>query len=152
MGPRLLVCISSAGASVALWRGRLVQTRRYELGEEGEAAFAQLLATVRDVPVVFMVDSVDEDYRFETLPHTLGRDRQELLGRKLKQLYRNTPFVSARLQERERDNRRDDRFLFMAVTDLDIIEPWVSPVIAQGLPIVGLFALPTVTPAAIAAL
>jgi hypothetical protein len=40
----------------------------------------------------------------------------------------------------------------MAVTDLDIIEPWVSPVIAQGLPIVGLFALPTVTPAAIAAL
>jgi hypothetical protein len=152
MGPRLLVCISSAGASVALWRGRLVQARRYELGEEGEAAFAQLLATVSNVPVVFMVDSVDEDYRFETLPHTLGRDRQELLGRKLRQLYRNTPFVSARLQERERDNRRDDRFLFMAVTDLDIIEPWVSPVIAQGLPIVGLFALPTVTPAAIAAL
>ena len=55
MGPRLLVCISSAGASVALWRGRLVQTRRYEPGEEGEAAFAQLLATVRDLPVVFTV-------------------------------------------------------------------------------------------------
>ena len=53
MGPRLLVCISSAGASVALWRGRLVQARRYELGEEGEAAFAQLLATCESLPARF---------------------------------------------------------------------------------------------------
>ncbi len=149
MGPRLLVCISSAGASVALWRRGLVNCRRFSLDEAGEAEFAELLTTVHRVPVYFVVDTVEEDYRFETLPHTVGRDRREMIDRKLKQLYRNTPFASAQLQEREKDRRKDDRFLFMAVTDLEIIEPWVGAVMARGLPIAGVFPISAVTSAAV---
>ncbi len=45
------------------------------------------------VPAYLMADTVDEDYRFETLPHTTGKDRRDMVERKLKQLYRSTPIL-----------------------------------------------------------
>ena len=45
----------------------------------------------RALPMVL----VEEDYRFETLPHAFGSDRADMVGRKLKQHYRNTPYMAA---------------------------------------------------------
>ena len=70
-----------------------------------------------------MADTVDEDYRFETLPHAVGKDRRDMVDRKLKQLYRSTPFYGAQLQEREDGKRRDDRYLFAALTNPDCSIP-----------------------------
>lgn len=152
MGPRLLLCISAVGVSVAQWRRGLVNLRQFAPDEDGEAAFTEFLSTLRNVPVYILVDSVEEDYRFDTLPHAAGRDRREMVERKLKQLYRTTPYATARLQARERSRRRDDRYLFAAITDVEVVEPWVGALVTSGLPIAGIFPLPAITPAAVGAL
>ena len=98
------------------------------------------------------VDTVDEDYRFETLPHASGGDRKQLVERKLKQLYRSTPYFSATLQERDKDKRKDDRYLFCALTNPELLAPWLKAIEARELPLAGVYPLPTVTAAALAKL
>jgi hypothetical protein len=91
------------------------------------------------------VDAVEEDYRFESLPHATGGDRAAMVGRKLKQHYRNSPFVSAALLGRDTGKRQDDRFLFSALTNPDLITDWLQAVVARGLPVAGIYLLPMVS-------
>lgn len=146
MAKKLLLCASTFHISAALWSGRrLVGCRGFEDDDAGHAAFQSLLRSTAGVPVYLMADTVDEDYRFETLPHAGGSDRREMLDRKLKQLYRSTPFFGAQLQQREDDKRRDDRYLFAALTNPEIFSPWLQFLLAAKAPVAGVFPLPMVS-------
>jgi len=94
-----------------------------------------------------VVDTVEEDYRFEMLPHTFGSDRTEMVGRKLRQYYRNTPYYTASLQGRDTAKRRDDRYLFSALTNPNLVNTWLQPILARGLPVAGIYLLPVVSAA-----
>ena len=146
MAAKLLLCISADQATVAAWRGRgLAECRRFDNDDDGLAAFSNYLQTARGLPVHIMVDTVDEDFRFETLPRARGGDRLQLVGRKLKQLYRGTPYYSWSLQERASGKRRDDRYLFTALTNPDVFGPWLRAIESNGLPVAGVYPLPIVT-------
>lgn len=151
MNTRLLVCISAAGVTVALWKGGLSTCLRFDPDEAGEAEFSLLLKTLPGVPVLFMVDTVDEDYRLETLPRVGTADRRAMLDRKLRQTYRTSPFVSARLQRRKRvrGQRSDDEFLLAALTETSTVVPWIEIATELRMPIVGVFTAPTVTPSVV---
>ncbi len=144
MAEQLLVSISSAEVSLAHWRGRgFRNVATFANDESGLAAFAQALGKARRVPVQIVVDAVEEDYRYETLPHAYGRDRGELISRKLRQLYRGTPYCAA--VPRGRDpaaKRKDDRYLFLSLTNPETITAWVKAVERTGLPVAGVYLLP----------
>ena len=148
MADKLLIGISAQGAAVARWRGSRI-TECHEFGDDpaGQAGFKEHLAQFSNIPVHIIVDAVEEDYRFETLPHASGGDRSDMVGRKLKQHYRNTPYVAASLLGRDIDKRRDDRYLFSALTNPDLINDWLQEVVAAGLPVAGIFLLPMVSAA-----
>lgn len=146
MADKLLISISMQGATVADWRGRkIADCRTFDNDEDGLAGFKEHLGQFRNVPVHFVVDAVEEDYRFEMLPHTSGRDRADMVGRKLKQHYRNTPYATAWLLGRDTGKRRDDRFLLSALTNPDLITEWLQAVVARGLPVAGIYLLPMVS-------
>jgi hypothetical protein len=143
---KLLLCVSADQATVAAWRRRkLAECRHFDNDEQGWAAFSNYLRAARGLPVHIMVDTVDEDFRFETLPHARGRDRLEMVGRKLKQLYRGTPYFSWSLQERATGKRRDDRYLFVALTNPDVLAPWLRAIESNGLPVAGVYPLSIVS-------
>jgi hypothetical protein len=146
MAAKLLLCVSNDQATVAVWRRRgLVSCERFENNEEGWAAFATFLRGVHGLPAHIIVDTVEEDFRFETLPHIRGRDRTEMVSRKLKQLYRATPYYSYELQERESGKRRDDRYLFAALTNPDLLIPWLRAIEVASLPVSGIYPLALVS-------
>ena len=124
--------------------GKLGRCRVFRNDEPGRQNFDRLLASVRNVPVHVMVDVVEEDYRFELLPHARGRDRGELLERRLRQLYRNTPYSAAVLQGRDAGKRRDDQYLFLALLNPDLVENWLAQVRSHDLPVAGVYLLPVV--------
>lgn len=131
---------------MAQWRdGKLVPRQSFDNDEAGWFAFEGFLKSVKGIPVYLMVDAVEEDYRFETLPHTKGRDRQQLVGRKLRQLYRNTPYCTAWTQGRDSGKRRDDIYLFAALTNPDLLFGWVQALARQQSPVVGIYTLPMVS-------
>jgi len=102
MADKLLIGISAQIVTSAHWRGgRIVECLTFANDEGGQADFKEYLDRSADMPAHIMVDAVEEDYRFETLPHAYGSDRAEMVGRKLKQHYRNTTYMAATLLGRD---------------------------------------------------
>jgi hypothetical protein len=144
MANKLLLSVSAKQISAARWQGNnFAVCTIFANDDNGLTAFKQYLVPILNHTVYIMVDAVGEDYRLELLPNSFGSDRTEMIGRKLKQHYRNNPYCSAWLQERDSGKRRDGRYLFCALTTPDLIEPWVQTVLERKLPIAGIYLLPT---------
>ncbi|MGQ0751688.1 MAG: hypothetical protein ACT4PS_14230 [Betaproteobacteria bacterium] len=153
MGEKLLICVSAEEVTAAHWRARrIADCRVFRNDDAGFAEFEEFLTEFAGVPAYIMVDAVEEDYRFETLPHAFGTDRGEMVRRKLRQHYRNIPHVNACFLGRDTGRRRDDRYLFSALTNPELIGGWLQAVVAKGLPVAGIFLLPMVSPALVSAL
>lgn len=150
MADKLLICVSVLHATVAHWRGGwITDCQVFNNDDTGLEAFKEFLAPFSNEPAYLMVNAVEEDYRFEKLPHTFGSERIEIVGRKLKQHYRNSPYIAAWLLGRDSGKRRDDRYLFSALTNPDLVSGWLQAVAARGLPVAGIFLLPMVSTALI---
>jgi len=150
MAARLFACISGNNATIARWRrGRLADLRRFSDDEKGHAAFEAYLRNTPRSTVSIIVDSIDEDYRTETLPHASSGDRAQLISRKLRQLFRSTPYTAAGLQEQKAARRREDQYLFAAITRPEMLTPWLRVLNALRVPITGIYLLPVVTLSAI---
>ncbi|MFH1493277.1 MAG: hypothetical protein ABIG70_00570 [Pseudomonadota bacterium] len=146
MTAKIIFCVTTQGAIGSLFEhGKLGQCRNFPATEEGQREFGDLLSAHPAVPVYMMVDSVEEDYHAEALPHVSGSARHELLQRKLKQLYRNTPYCTAWIQGRDSGKRRDDRYLFAALTNTDMLRPWLDMLQQHQAPLAGLYLLPMVS-------
>jgi len=145
---RLLLCVGSGQGTLARWRaGRLVDGECFAADEAGLRAFAAAIAPHVKQPLHALVDAVEEDYRFEQLPHSGGRDRSAMVERRLRQHYRTTPYHGAALLGRSPEGRRDDRYLFAALTNPDLFAPWAAAIQTAGLAFAGLHPLPLLMPA-----
>jgi hypothetical protein len=153
MAEKLLVCVAAEQVTAGRWRrGHLEECRVYTNDQLGFAAFEKYISQFSGVPAYLMVDAVEEDYRFETLPHAFGSDRSEMVRRKLRQHYRNLPYVNASFLGRDAERRRDDRYLFSALTNPDLIAAWLQALLARELPLAGVFMLPMVSAALVTSL
>lgn len=145
MAAKLLVYVSASGAAATLTRGGKVDVlERFTNDEAGIAAFRDFALASGGAPAFIVVDATEEDYRFETLPHASGSDREQMVERKLRQYYRSSPYSMAQLVGRDDTKRRDDRFLFCALTNPDVVTPWLDTLTAAKLPVGGVFLLPLV--------
>ena len=147
MAHKLLLNISPGQTVAGLWQSRRQggEFTRYEVftpDDEGLEAFAAYLKGVGKVLSWVAADTVEEDYRFDTLPHAGGSDRAALLDRKMRQYYRSTRFVCAVHRERTADKRRDDRYLFTALTNPALIDPWLAELAKADCPVAGVYLAP----------
>ena len=136
---RLILLATPRQIGVLDWRpGHMHWLGEFSDNPAGLAAFRKLVIKHAHLPALVVVDTVDEDYRSEILPHVQGRARDELLARKLKQVFRNARFTGAWLQSREATGRRDDRYLLAALTDTDWLTPWLSVLHRERVPLAGI--------------
>lgn len=136
---RLILLASPHQIGVLDWRpGQMHWLGEFSDTATGLAAFRKIIVRYAHLPALLVVDTVDEDYRSEILPHVQGRAREELLTRKLKQVFRNARFTGAWLQSRETKGRRDDRYLLAALTDTDWLVPWLSVLHHERVPLSGI--------------
>ena len=127
-----LVSMTTQGKRVA---GR----REFAVSGAGVAEFEQHVARVAHLPTHFLVDLADEDFRLDTIPHLGAGDRAAMLGRKLAQIFRNTPYRHAQMQGREAEGRRDDRVLYTAVTNPETLRPWIEVIDRLKVPLEGIY-------------
>jgi len=136
---RLILLATPRQIGVLDWRpGHMHWLGEFAASAAGLAAFRAVVAKHAQLPVLLVVDTVDEDYRSEVLPHVQGDARNELLARKLKQVFRNARFTGAWRQVRETTGRRDDRYLLAALTDADWLTPWISVLHRERVPLCGI--------------
>jgi len=117
---------------------RIVSRREFAVAGAGASAFERYLAGMTGVPTHIFTDLIEEDFRLDTIPHVGSRDREALLARKLGQIFRNTPYRHALLQGREAEGRRDDRVMYTAVTNPEVLRVWLEIIERLGIPLEGI--------------
>ena len=146
MFSKLILCASPTRLVAGYWRfGRLMACEVFDSNADGMGSFKSYLQKYFNTPVYLMVDATEEDFRIETMPHSIGTARRQMLERKLGQIYRNVKYRATQFLGREQAGRKDDRFLFMALNNSDCITPWLLSIEEQHLPVAGIYLLPVVS-------
>lgn len=134
-----LYLTNSRLVSIATRGKRIVMRREFAASGTGAAQFEQHLASLPAAPVHLFTDLAEEDFRLDTVPHVGGRDREAILARKLIQMFRNTPFRHAVVQGRETEGRRDDRVFYTAITNPEVLRPWLEAIERRHAPLAGIY-------------
>jgi type II secretory pathway pseudopilin PulG len=137
MANRYLYLTDSRLACLTLARGHVRDAREFETTEEGAAAFEAWLAAAPRLPDPRHHDLAEEDFRPDTIPHVGGGDRDAIVTRKLGQIFRNTPYRHALVQGRETEGRRDDRVVYAAITNPEVLKPWIERLERLEIPLAG---------------
>lgn len=139
---KLILCATPNHLLAGIWCfGRFQRLETFSDSEEGKALFKNFLSQFSNINTYLLVDVVEEDYRQEILPHVRGRDRRDLLARKLEQIYRKNLFRAAVFLNRETENYNSDRFLLVALNQSEHIDTWLEVINSQQIPLVGVYPL-----------
>ncbi len=142
---RTLLFLSADTFRAYLWKGSMLsEAGTFTNDADGRTRFAAFLEQNRQ-PAYLLTDIIEEDFHLEAVPHLIGPSRRDLLERKFEQYYRSTPFRQATLVQRLSEGRRDDEFLFSALTNPQRIWPWVETLLANHIPLVGLYSIPIIS-------
>lgn len=120
----------------------LTKVRHFQTNEEGAHQFAVYLRQDLKTPIAWLVDTIQEEYQINFLPHVWGQDRHNLLKLKMRRLFEYTPYTYATTQGREAQGRRDDRVLFIALSNPALLQFWLDIVLFHKVPIVGIYSPP----------
>jgi hypothetical protein len=142
---KTLLFLSADSFHASIWNGgKLGAPQYFSNDSDGREKFSQFLKRHRN-PAYMLVDVIEEDFRLETVPHLIGPARRDLLARKFEQFYRGSPFRQATLLHRQEEGRRDDEMLFSALTNPQRISPWLDALLANQIPLVGIYSLPNIS-------
>ena len=123
-----------------MWKaGAIVERDVFNAAELAMPPFTAYLARHRGVATYIVTDLIEEDFRLDTVPHLRGNDSDAVIGRKLAQLYRASPFRHGIIQGREAEGRRDDKVLYHAVTNPEILKPLLATIERAEVPLEGIY-------------
>ncbi len=122
-----------------VWKGgTFVEREVFTSLDADSAEFDHWLRKHQQQPAWLITDLIEEDFRIDTLPYVRGSDRDAVTDRKLQQLYRASPYRHAIVQGREEGWRRDNRVLFHAVTNAELVSPIVNAMARAEIPLQGI--------------
>jgi len=144
--PQRSIFLSADKLEIYHWaNGKLGSSYLFDVSADGQKYFDRYLKETGRIATWFLIDLVEEEYRQDTIPHVFGGDRKAVIDRKKIRLFRETPYFYADLQGREVDGRKDDRVLFMGLTNPDLISPWVKLLYENKIPLAGIYSIPQLT-------
>lgn len=147
---KLILCATNKSLTAGLWHGTKLQTHAVFSNTNADyTAFSEYLAQHDDTNIYLIVDAIEEDYKLESLPHTTGGARREIVERKLNQFNRNSVYRTAHFINRAADKRKDDNFLFVALSNADFLQGWMDAIQANHAPLVGVYLLPMISQVAV---
>jgi hypothetical protein len=133
--------------SVQHWNGKtLVGTSSFEPTESGLEKFRSYLLQADNIPGKFLVDVIEEDFRNEKIPHVGSRDRKAVVNRLIDRFYRSShEYCYSEITGREKGGRKDDIVLLGAMTNPQLMQPWISILEECEVPLSGIWTLPLIS-------
>ena len=138
MPQRHLLYLDAAAMRCHRWQhGKVTERASFPTTDAGITGFARYVQQHASGLFTLLVDLVEEGFQSETLPFVRGADREAMLTRKRTQAFFGSPMNGALSLGRETAGRRDERFLFVALTRQAAIEPWLQVLRAANAPLTG---------------
>ncbi len=142
----IVLCATNKQLIAGKWQaGKLQSHLIFNDDESGHVDFERYIKNNLNHRIYFLVDSLEEDYRVEQLPHVTGGAKEALISRKLTQIYRNNQYRTALWLNREKTGRKDDRYLMVALTNHEAVQRWVDIIHAQEALLAGVYLLSMVS-------
>lgn len=140
---RRAMLVGSDKLAVYHWsKGCLGHSYLFDASTKGLEFFNRYLSDVRNSPVYMLLDISAEEYKLDTIPHVFGADRRALIARKQNRIFKGTPYFYAEVQGREQSGRRDDNILLTAITNPEVIQPWLKLLEIHQVPIASVTSVP----------
>ncbi len=130
--------------TVMHWKAKeLIGSSSFEPTDVGLADFRQYLQQTENITSRFLVDVIEEDFRSETVPHVNEKDRQAVINRLIDRHYRSSHnYAYSEIVGREKTGRKDDKVLLGAMTNPQLIQPWMTILDECEVPLSGILTLP----------
>jgi hypothetical protein len=119
-----------------------VLLKTFNHNEQDIADFETYLLTDKNIPICCLIDTLQEEFHSLTIPHVLGKDRQHLLSNRKKRLFDRVDYTYAVVQGRESSGRGDDKVLFSALSNLELLQPWLERILSHKVPLTGIYSVP----------
>jgi hypothetical protein len=139
LAKQLFLITSDALCAYQWERGRLSDPELFTNDRAGLDAFALYLRREPVRPAYVIADMVEEEFHRQLLPHVRGAARRSMVERRLQLLFRDTPFRMALQQGRDAAGRRDDIYLFAALTNPSLVQPWIKAIEHEGIPLAAVY-------------
>lgn len=137
-----VILLSNSAATLHEWQGRRLRLlEEFQADDAGREALAAHLARDPRTLVDVLVDVIEEEFRIERVPHVTGRDHNILVQRRAEQAFRLTSYRTAAVLTRRIDHKREDEVLLSALTNPDMIKPWVDVLLKNKIPLRGIFSV-----------
>lgn len=133
--------------SVSHWKGKeLTGTSSFEPTELGLDSFRAYLQQTENIPGNFLVDVIEEDFRNEKVPHVGSKDRKSVISRLIDRYYRSSQnYCYSEIIGRDKSGRKDDTVVIGAMTNPQLIQPWLSIIDECEVPLSGIWTLPLIS-------
>ena len=143
MPDRRLVLLEASHLTAWQWRfGHLHREGEFLADEHGLDAFGEYLRRHGASVFHLLADVAEEGFQIGDVPHVTGRDRVDLIARKLGQYFHGTHLSAAFPLGREKSGRRDEKWLFSALTQPRLFSPWLEVMRRTGPRLAGIFSMP----------
>jgi len=140
---RRALLVGSDKLAVYHWsNGSIGSSYLFDASPEGFEYFGRYLSEVYNDPVYVLLDSAAEEYRLDTIPHVFGADRKAIIGRMQDRIFRGTPYLHTEIQGRDKEGRRDDQIMLSAITNPNVIEPWLKILAQHKVPVASVISIP----------
>jgi hypothetical protein len=133
--------------TVLHWKGKeLVGSFSFESTRSGLDSFRQYLIQTINIPGKFLVDVIEEDFRNEKIPHVGYNDRKSVINRLIDRYYRSSQdYCYSEIIGRVKSGRKDDIVFIAAMTNPQIVQPWLSVLDECEVPLSGIWTLPLIS-------
>lgn len=131
--------------SLAVWIAKdssLSERFRFAQSEGGYQQFTDYLLDAPDDRSLMVADVIEEEFDTDSVPAVSGGDRKTLIERRLSKRYSLTPYRLGVFQGRRR--RDSDRFnaVYSAITNRELIDPWLNAIAECKVPLIGVTSVP----------
>lgn len=138
---KLLLLLTADRLRVWHWnKGVLSTPQSYTGTPEDRARFNTFLKQERD-PIYLMVDLMDEDFHFESLPHLNDIDHRSLIQQRLEHFYPGAPFRLAARQQQSIGSNHEDEMLYSTLSHPARLTPWLNSIRELKVPLAGIYSV-----------
>lgn len=134
--------------SLSVWslqKGVPTQFAEFRDDADGLAEFDTFAARNSAFSVAILTDLIEEEFAIDPIPKLGRRDRDALLKRRANKKFRRAKYRISIFQGRAQNEDDEYVALHCAISNAELLEPWIACLERNKVPLSGIFSVPTMT-------
>ena len=120
----------------------LRQAATFADDDAGFARFDRYIADRPEIKTAMLLDVIEEEFAYDSVPRLGLRDRAALLQRRAEKKFRRTPYRITMLQGKSVANPSTYDAVYSAISNHELIEPWTTVLGRHKVPLAGIYSVP----------